>query len=131
MRRRILKRLRVVTLTIACLAMGTPAWAQGGITFQSLGVYLEGVNRYGCLTDCGGECATFCALLNTCTGLFIGTAEGCVCNQSCCPEFYYDVNFFNECCCVNVIASVYTVSKCGSACYIAIGCEGAPPESED
>jgi hypothetical protein len=127
MKRQIFQQLRVVTLAIACLAMSTPAWAQtrqGGSAFASFGVYLEGVDRHGCLTDCGGQCATFCAVLNTCNGTFVGSAKGCVANKSCRPEIYTCVNFFKDCC-INVAVSVYSVSPCGSACYIAAGCVGS------
>jgi hypothetical protein len=125
MKRRFFQKLRVAILATAFLAASTPAWAKptGGIITTGFGVYLEGVDRYGCLTDCGGQCATFCALLNTCTGEFVGSAKGCVANKSRCPEFYFCVNFFNDCC-INVAASLYTVSSCGNACYVAIGCVG-------
>jgi hypothetical protein len=122
MKRRYLWKTRVAILAIAFLATSSPAWAKAiGPEPVTFGVYLEGVNRYGCLTDCGGECTTFCAILNTCTGEFIGTAKGCVANCSRCPEVYICVNFFQECW-VNVAASLYTVSSCGNACYIAVGC---------
>jgi hypothetical protein len=130
MKSRFWKQLRTTVLAVACLAMGTPAWAApvgggGGPELVGLNVYLEGVNRYGCLTDCGGECATFCAVLNTCTGTFIGTAQGCVENCSCRCELYECVNFFT-CCGVNVSFSVYEVEKTGCALYIATGCLGSP-----
>jgi hypothetical protein len=123
MKNRVWKRLRTAVLAVACLAMGTPAWAGqgGGPEFVGLNVYLEGVNNYGCLTDCGGECATFCALLNTCSGTFIGTAQGRVQNCSCRCEFYECVNFFTSCG-VNVSFSIYEVEKSGCANYIATGC---------
>ena len=130
MKRRLFQKLRVAILAIACLATSTPVWAGGGGGLRLAGfpVYLEGVNRYGCLTDCGGQCTTFCAILNTCTGSFVGSAKGCVANKSCCPEFYFCVNFFQDCC-VNVAGSLYTVSSCGNACYVAIGCVGQPQDS--
>ena len=122
MKRQFFQKLRVAILAIACLAVSQPAWAHsGGSIFTTFGVYLQGVDRYGCLTNCGGQCATFCAVLNTCTGEFVGNAKGCVANKSCRSECYLCVNFFKNCC-VNVAASVYSVSSCGNACYVAIGC---------
>jgi hypothetical protein len=121
MKRRFFHKLRVAILIVACLAMSTPTWAKSPIIATTFGVYLEGVDRYGCLTDCGGQCDPFCAILNTCTGDFVGSAKGCVANCSCRPEIYFCVNFFQSCC-VNVAGSIYTVSPKGAACYVAVGC---------
>jgi hypothetical protein len=124
MKRRYFAKLRVAVLAVACLAMSTPTtWAgsKSPIITTVFGVYLEGVDKHGCLTDCGGQCDPFCAVLNTCTGCFVGSAKGCVANCSCRPECYLCVNFFQNCC-INVAVSVYSVSAKGSACYTAIGC---------
>jgi hypothetical protein len=125
MKLRLFHTVRVAILASACLAMSTPAWAGPSSLNETttFPVHLEGVNKYGCLTDCGGQCDPFCAVLNTCTGEFVGSAKGCVANCSCRPEVYLDVNFF-QCCSINVAFSVYTVSSCGNACYVALGCVG-------
>lgn len=132
MKRRYIAKLRVAVLGLACLAMSTPTWAgpKSPIISTTFGVYLEGVDKHGCLTDCGGQCDPFCAILNTCTGDFVGSAKGCVANCSCRSEIYLCVNFFQNCC-VNVAASVYTVSSHGDACYVAIGCVSSCSSGSD
>jgi len=118
-----------------CLAAATPAWAgYGGISWQKLNVYLRGVNRYGCLSYSGGQGAPFCALINTCTGDFVGTATGKVCNESRRFQFYTNVNLFNNYAPMAVSSSsqyyyydvcvklsLYTVTDCGWANYVALG----------
>ncbi len=121
MKIRKLGRLRMAAVVITLLAVTTPAWA--GLAFDGFCVYLEGVDRYGCLTPCGGQCATFCAIINTCTGEFAGSAKACVQNKSCRPECYPCVNFFCDPC-IRVSFSLYTVSRGGAACYVAFGCLG-------
>ena len=123
MRQRFFKRLRTALLATACLASAMPAWASEGgiIEIGSFDCFLQGVNRKGCLTDCGGQCVRFCALINTCTGKFAGTAKGCVTNESCRKQCYKNVNFIRDCG-VRVTCSIYTVEKKGSACYVATGC---------
>ena len=126
MKRRLFRNFRVAVLAAACLAMSTPTWAKSKSTIETatFGVYLEGVDKYGCLTDCGGQCDPFCAVLNTCTGEFVGSAKGCVANCSCRPEAYLCVNLFQSCY-INVALSLYTVSSRGSASYVALGCAGS------
>ena len=129
MKRHFVSRLRTGFVAMVCLAMATPVWA--GTERQTLDVFLQGVNSHGCLTDCGGTCAPFCAVINTCTGKFCGTARGCVRNESCRSQCYRNVNFFTDCS-VRVKCSQYKVDRRGKACYTASGCieqqtESIPP----
>ena len=131
MKKRVLRRCWGVAVMVGCLAAATPAWA--GFTIQKLDVYLKGVNRYGCLSYYGGQCASFCALINTCTGDFVGSSTGRVSNESKCFQLYTNVNLFNNYAPesvrsssqyyydVSVKCSVYTVTNCGFACYVALG----------
>lgn len=135
MKNRILRSCRTMAVIILCLAAATPAWAGYGVTWQKLDVYLKGVNRYGCLTYYGGSCASFCALINTCTGDFVGTTSGNVCNESKRFQFFTNVNLFNNYAPVSVAStsqsgyygyvcvkfSLYTVTDCGWANYVALG----------
>ncbi len=115
------RKLRIAAVAIALAAIASSAWA--GIARESLSVFLPGVDRYGCLTDCGGQCATFCAVVNTCTGKFVGNARSCVDNKSCRAQCYRNCNFFKDSC-ISVACSVYTVLKNGKCCYVATGCLG-------
>ncbi len=117
----------LMKLSVVALALLLPAAAvQAGsssccsVTFKC---YLDGVDKYGCLTPCGGECACFYACLNCCTGCFTGQACGCVANCSGCgPLFYYCENFFcDPCWCICVKSSTYRVNKGGVCTYIACG----------
>ncbi len=119
---------RLVKMSAVALALLVPATAaQAGsksmkesVVFK---VYLDGVDKYGCLTPCGGECACFYACLNTCTGCFTGSACGCVANCSCKgPLCFKCVNFFcDPCWCICVKSSLYTVCKGGKCTYTACG----------
>src|SRR5262249_19179680 len=81
---RIMLNLRKSGLVwLAFLANASLAIAGSGQTVSCRwNVYCEGVDRYGCLIHGGGECVSFYACLNTCTGSFIGKASGCVTNSS-------------------------------------------------
>ena len=132
MRRQVFKGLRTATIALVCLAMAMPApvWAggrskKGGESQRTekaeFEAFLPGVDRCGCLTECGGVCARFCAVINTCTGKFTGSADGCVENKSCRKQCYKNLNLIKDCR-VRVECSVYTVQKKGKACYTASGC---------
>lgn len=117
MKRRILKALRTaVFVGMICLA-AAPAWA--GLAINCYCAYLDGVDRCGNLTPCGGTKADFVALVNTCTGKLIGVSQGCVQNCSHCPQLY--CNGFGCIYGVNVCSSLYYVSACGDAFLIAQG----------
>jgi len=112
--------LKMSFVTLAFLVTTTPAWA--GTCSETIKVYLDGVDKCGCLTVCGGECACFYACLNTCTGKFTGKACGCVTNCSCCCATYKCKNFFcDPCWTICVDSSCYSVTKCGACCYTACG----------
>jgi hypothetical protein len=120
---------RLVKLSVVALAFlvtTTPAWATTksstcSVTFK---VYLDGVQKCGCLTPCGGQCDCFYACLNCCTGCFTGKACGCVKNCSGKgPLPYYCQNFFSDpCWCIHVKSSTYWVNKGGVCNYAACGC---------
>ena len=113
----------VVALALLVPVAGAEAGSKSMCCSVTLKVYLDGVDKCGCLTVCGGECACFYATLNTCTGCFTGKACGCVTNCSCKgPLCYKCKNFFcDPCYCVCLKTSVYTVNKGGKCTYTATG----------
>jgi hypothetical protein len=112
--------LKSSVVALAFLVTTTPAWA--GTVACCFKCYLDGVDKHGCLTPCGGECAEFYACVNTCTGKFTGKACGCVQNCSCCPQCYKCRNFFcDPCWSICVSSSCYSVGKCGACTYTACG----------
>jgi hypothetical protein len=133
MKKRVLRSCRTLAVLFCCLAAATPAWAGYGYSWQKLDVYLKGVNRYGCLTWYGGQYASFCALINTRSGEFVGSTTGKVCNESRCLQLYCNVNLFNNSVpearssgsqyyyFVNVKYSLYAVAGSGWASYVALG----------
>lgn len=129
MNRKIFRQMRIAMVVVACLANAMPAWA-GASSKVETHVYLQGVNRHGCLTDCGGSCETFCAVINCRTGKFVGKAKGCVENNSCENQCYLNVDFFKDCR-FSVACSKYKVSKYGDACYTAKGCFEEKDEYEN
>ena len=86
-------------------------------------VYLDGVDCCGCLSSSCGQCGTFYATLNCCTGCYTGKACGTTCNKKCCgPLTYKCKNFFcDPCYCVCVSTSCYTVGAKGVCTYTACG----------
>lgn len=115
----------VLCAGLICMA-ATPAWA--GVYVQCFSAYLDGVDRCGNLTPCGGTCAPFIAIVNTCNGTFVGTAQGCVANCSHCLQVY--CNGFGYICGLCVCSSVYVVDPCGNAFLFAQGklcCGGGGP----
>ncbi len=123
MNRRIVK-LITTGVALLCLATAT-AWA--GLQTKCLCAHLNGVNRCGNLIcdsitveDVNG-CATFVALVNTCTHQVTGTATGCVTNESCWPHSYLNNPCFGYINGVCVCSSLYTVCADGKAVLIASG----------
>ena len=115
--------LKMSFVAVAFLVTTTPAWAGSMSQNCCWKVYLDGVDKCGCLTVCGGQCDTFYACLNTCTGCFTGKACGCVKNCNYCgPLVYKCKNFFcDPCWCICVSTSCFTVGKLGACNYVACG----------
>jgi hypothetical protein len=113
--------LKMSLVALALVVTTSPAWA--GYYDTCIKVYLEGVDRCGCLTCRGGKCADFQACINTCSGRFTGKACGCVENCTHCgPLVYKCKNFFcDPCWYVCVSSSCYTVCKSGACTYAACG----------
>jgi hypothetical protein len=112
--------LKLSVVALAFLVTTTPARADTvGCCFKC---YLDGVDRCGCLTTCGGECAEFYACVNVCSGQFTGKACGRVKNCSCCLQYYKCRNFFcDPCWKICVSSSCYAVGRYGSCTYTACG----------
>ena len=129
MKNRMWKSLRAALVVLACLAMVTPVWARRGyspapkvkLVKTVYECWILGVDSYGCLTDCGGQCAPLCALLNCRTGALNGTAKACVTNSSCRTQCYYNVDMVIPCE-VEVYCSRDIVQKYGQVCYTVSGC---------
>jgi hypothetical protein len=111
-------------VTMLCLA-ATTAWA--GLVTECFDALLNGVDRCGNLVGptkgVPGEedNATFCALVNTCTGKATGTARACVRNESCRLQIYCNNPGFGYIDCFSVCSSLYTVSANGCALLVATG----------
>ncbi len=115
MNRRVLKMF-ATWAALLCLAPAT-AWA--GFESKDFDCWLNGVNKYGCLSpNVKGDCTTFVALENTCYGWLTGTAKGCVENDSGCGHLYLNNSNFGTIYCsdsycsgpeICVTSSQYTV----------------------
>jgi hypothetical protein len=94
-------------IALMCLVATT---VNAGLQHES--GYLDGVNKYGCLTYCLGSDACFIGYVNTYTGSIIGTGSANVTNCSGRPQFYLN-SCFGYICGVNVSGSLYTVTTGG------------------
>src|SRR5579862_8036588 len=127
MKSRRIRQLRTAILAVACIAMAASplsAVTTGGCN-PCCSCYCQGVDRCGCLTNCGGESCTCCCVVNTKTCKFTGC---CRCKvQNCChkSECYKNVCFFKNSC-YHCSSSCYTCDPCGNCCYSACGsCQGS------
>ena len=117
-----LSTVRTALLTVACIALAAPpVWAGSSQCCKKCCCYCQGIDRCGCLSNCGGCTETCSLVLNTKTCKFTGC---CRCKvQNCCrkSECYKNICFLQDpsyCC----TSSCYTCQPCGSCCYTVCGC---------
>src|SRR5580704_16629840 len=116
MRSRVFKHLRTAFLTLACVAMATPVWAQQ----KNCRCCCQGIDRCGCLTNCGEQSCTLCCVINTKCCTFTGTCRSRV--KNCCQksQCYNNVWFCQDSslCCTS---SCYSCDPCGRCSYTVCG----------
>jgi hypothetical protein len=116
MRSRVFKHLRTAFLTLACVAMATPVWAQQ----KNCRCCCQGIDRCGCLTNCGEQSCTLCCVINTKRCTFTGTCRSRV--KNCCQksQCYNNVWFCQDSslCCTS---SCYSCDPCGRCSYTVCG----------
>jgi len=117
MKSRIFQQVRTALLTLACVALATPVWAQD----RNCGAYCQGIDRCGCLTNCGGESCTFSCVLNTRTCRYTGSCRCKIQNHCRKSQCYKNVSFCQDPC-FRCSCSAYSCDSCGNCCYTASGC---------
>jgi len=98
-------------------------YGRGGSCQQVEVAYLNGVDRNGCIDRSSSTRTRAKVVINTRTGEWTCYARARVTNKSYSAQCYQDIEPLNG---LEPTCSQYTVSRRGSACYTASGCDYEP-----